>query len=215
MVPLSAKKAWQWLRLTLFWLLPESIQQRIRRTEIINRVVSNLDNVRHVLNIKGNVIKLDGRYVRLTEEGFIICVDVERMLQDGDPQLVCLIITGDPDIFHFFYRMFIRIAAELGVGLLLEDEKTFWKVEPDSNMVKGQIAGAVAEGATFWSCLGCYAASIYEHEDDRGYLGECRYYELAAFPVAELGYYAEVLTNCDLGIMIPDNREAGQKLSFI
>jgi hypothetical protein len=195
MVPLSLKYVWQWLRLTTFWLLPDSIQERKKRTEILDHVKARFDNLCRELNVNGTIIGLERRFLRLEMEGLIICVDVDSVLSHEDPHLSCLIVTGDPNIYHLARSMFLQIAASLEVRMFLTDLEHFWKVEHYCTPVKLQIANAIISGANLWSCLGCDSLQVYE-SIHKGYIGECLYHKEARLPLEPDGAYIQITTKC-------------------
>jgi hypothetical protein len=214
MVPFEIKYLWRQVRLAFIRILPKSVQERIRRKEILSHVAFGVGKLLCDLSISGKVVNLEDRYIRMQEGGIVICADISRVQSADDPHLACLIITYDPDVFFLAYEMFLHIASMLNVRLRLEDGETFWKAEHDSSFVKNQIAGAVSDRANLWLCLGCSALRLYGAVF-KGYLGECLFSEFARLSFDPDGAYIEESTNCGFTYLKPINRDDLKQIGII
>lgn len=68
------------------------------------------------MEISGRVVSKQNRYVYLEGECILACVDIETIFNRKDPHLLCLTLTGDPEIFHLAHMRILEIAGSLSVS---------------------------------------------------------------------------------------------------
>lgn len=161
MVPLRAKRMWQWLRLTGLWCLPVRVQDRLNRQNAWNQVVDAMQKTRRILSIAGLVIEMEERYFHLKAEGIFIFLDIKPVFNEENPHLLCAIETEDLAAYSVAHKMMSVVAASLGVQLRIPDEEAFW---PGIESSGQRIANALDGKGIFWICCGCPCLEITEDE---------------------------------------------------
>lgn len=162
MVLFEIKNLRQWLRLTVIRFLSIKAQDRISRQNALNQVTEAMQKTRRILNIAGEVIEMEKRYILLRVEGIYIFLDVEPVFDADDPHLPCAIETDDLAVYEAAHKMLSMVAASLKVRLRIPDEESFLEgAEPTQLRVSNALDGK----GIFWVCCGCSCLQDTEDAD--------------------------------------------------